>query len=157
MLLYRMAFQKEPTMKGERVEVLNPLPFHPASSAEGVGPQLRMRRRNPNSLGAPFARTCKDVVFATAVSVFATNPASVSTAHGAPSALLVHSFRSWAARTFPAGAPDEEREAFVASLIAQNRQLAAALKAADHEAELEKLRAQLATADAERLLLIERA
>ena len=192
MLLFRMDFQREPTSHEARVEV--------------PGPRLRMRRRSscseapegqapaiPNSHGASFARTPRTVMIAETTGVdqnmapgspalLSRHPASASTASGAPSALLAHSFRAWASRTFPVAPAKEGEEAFVANLLAQNRDHAASLKrqedlaasaasiidtpqlltpvekgsvAADQE-ELGRLRALLATADAERLLLFER-
>ncbi|KAJ1483057.1 hypothetical protein T484DRAFT_1801759 [Baffinella frigidus] len=197
MLLFRMAFQRDPdqTRHSARVEV--------------TGPQLRMVRRAatekeagnspralaaghpddassssiPNSLGAPFARTRKVLqemaqMVPGSPTPLSRRPSSVSAAPGAPSALLVQAFHAWTARTFPAG---DGRD--VATLLGQNRQLAAALKrqeqlaaagaassidaphgaaetssaVGEHEAEVGQLRTQLATAGAERLLLIERA
>ena len=111
------------------------------------------------------------------------HPAPLCTTPDEPSALLAHSFRAWALRTFPAAPKKEGKEAFAANLLAQNRELAVALKsqeelaaaaassidasqpfppaktgsAAADQAELGRLRALLATADSERLLLIERA
>ncbi|KAJ1483056.1 hypothetical protein T484DRAFT_2617148 [Baffinella frigidus] len=194
MLLFRMAFQRDPeqTRHSARVEV--------------TGPQLRTGRRaaaeeedgnetSPRAFAAGHedaassasTPTRKAVVFEGMVvpdmaprfpTPLSRRPSSVSAAPGAPSALLVQAFHAWTARTFPAG---DGRD--VATLLGQNRQLAAALKrqeqlaaagaassidaphgaaetssaVGEHEAEVGQLRTQLATAGAERLLLIERA
>jgi len=198
MLLFRMDLQREPVSHEARVEL--------------PGPRLRMRRRSscseeplgqapaiPNSHGAPFARTRRAVVFSeTAVvhqemapgsaALLSRHPASLCTAPGEPSALLAHSFRAWASRTFPAAAKEEGRvsqtcarspvcirrcavrwldvekalphvsQAAASSIDApQLSPPAETSSAAADQAELGRLRALLATADAERLLLIERA
>ena len=194
MLLFRMDFQREPTSHEARVEVKGPDGRIARRCSEPARQSPTSSSSFLNSHGAPLARTRRTVVFAEAVVVqqeiqpgfpalVSRHPASLCTAPDEPSALLSHSFRAWALRTFPATPKKAGKEVFVANLLTQNRELTACLKsreelaasaassidapqlfppaetrsAAADQAELGRLRALLATADAERVLLFERA
>jgi len=182
-LMHRMAFQKESNSHHARVEVTSPLLR--TRTAASQAPSSSSTFHQP--MGSPYASKHGNSAISKDDFPVAAETAPGSSAHGAPSALLVGSFHGWAACTFgnPPLSSQVSPDVCVATLLAQNRQLAAALTMQETEfeeefaagaassifartqsepgasnaaeVEVRRLRAQLAEAAAEKHLLLDRA
>jgi hypothetical protein len=139
-LMHRMAFQKESNSHHARVEMTSPLLRRRAAVSQAPATSSTF----PKPMGSPYARTHGDLAISKDDRPISALDAVVfeqispgSAAPGAPSALLVKSFHGWAACTFgnPSLSSHVSPDVFVAALLEQNWQLAAALRMQENECE----------------------